>query len=211
MERRVRLPAVPCRWRVRREKIGIARDAVVITAAPEDIGVDGRVARAGIEQQCALPAVVEGGAGFAMPGILFAGVVGALALAAGLAFGLGGRETAAEIWEQSYESSQLAVKQLAKSSASKPSGGNSSSGSQDTGSGGGIRVPTAAPSTTRQSTSTSGPEWRTLVTVKLREAREALPETPEGERMGRAIDEMIVRIERPVVAQRVEVRPQPTL
>jgi len=44
--------------------------------------------------------------------ILFSGVVGSLALAAGLAFGLGGRETAAEIWQPSYETTPQAVMQL---------------------------------------------------------------------------------------------------
>ena len=40
MERRVRLPAVDYRRRIGREQVGIARDAVVVGAAPEDVGVD---------------------------------------------------------------------------------------------------------------------------------------------------------------------------
>jgi hypothetical protein len=38
--------------------------------------------------------------------ILFMGVVGALALALGLAFGLGGRETAGQLWRQWLERPQ---------------------------------------------------------------------------------------------------------
>jgi small-conductance mechanosensitive channel len=41
---------------------------------------------------------------------LFMATVGAVALAAGLAFGLGGRETATEIWRQWYERSRAAPK-----------------------------------------------------------------------------------------------------
>ena len=43
---------------------------------------------------------------------LFAATVGALALAAGLAFGLGGRETAAEIWRDWYDRSRRAAPKL---------------------------------------------------------------------------------------------------
>jgi hypothetical protein len=57
----------------------------------------------------------------------------------------------------------------------------------------------------------SSAEWRTLVTVRMREARQAIPETPEGQRLTRAIDELISRMERPMVSQRVEVSPQATL
>jgi hypothetical protein len=43
---------------------------------------------------------------------LFAATVGALALAAGLAFGLGGRETAAEIWRDWYDRSRRAAPKI---------------------------------------------------------------------------------------------------
>jgi hypothetical protein len=173
----------------------------------------GTIAEYGIIGLAVVTALNQIGIATMIVTILFAGIVGALALAAGLAFGLGGRETAAEIWQSSYESSQQAAKQLARSSSGSNDGGRGNGGSSG---GGGMRVPMASnPAPVRPSTSSmsSGPsaEWRTLVTVKLREARQELPETPEGQRLARAIDEMIVRMERPTVSQRVEVSPQATL
>jgi hypothetical protein len=44
--------------------------------------------------------------------MLFMATVGAVALAAGLAFGLGGRETAAEIWREWYERSRRAAPRI---------------------------------------------------------------------------------------------------
>lgn len=139
--------------------------------------------------------------------ILFAGVVGALALAAGLAFGLGGRETAAEIWERSYEGSQQAARQLAQTAATRR-GSDGGSG----GDGGGVRTPgiTSAPTTPRPVTSMSGPEWRTIVSAKLREAQQSLPDSPEGQRIARAVEDLIARVERSTPS-RVEVSPQPRL
>jgi len=43
---------------------------------------------------------------------LFMATVGAVALAAGLAFGLGGRGTAAEIWREWYERSRRAAPKI---------------------------------------------------------------------------------------------------
>lgn len=142
--------------------------------------------------------------------ILFAGVVGALALAAGLAFGLGGRETAAQLWQQSYEGSREAVKQLAQAAASKPSGNGGSGGNSGSG-GGGLRTggATAVATTASRPSSMSGPGWRTIVSTKLREARESLPDGPEGQRVGRAIDDVIARLEQPSV--RTPVSNQPVL
>jgi len=176
--------------------------------------VFGTVAEYGIIGLAVVTALNQIGVATIIVTILFAGIVGALALAAGLAFGLGGRDTAAEIWESSYQQTQQAAQQLARSSSGSSDGGRGNGGSSS--SGGSVRVPVASnPPTSRPSTSTtssvSGPEWRTLVTVKLREARQALPQTPEGERLGRAIDDMITRMERPSVTQRVEVSPQATL
>lgn len=174
----------------------------------------GTIAEYGIIGLAVVTALNQIGVATMIVTILFAGIVGALALAAGLAFGLGGRETAAEIWQSSYESSQQAARQLAASSSGSNDGGRGNGGSSG---GGGLRVPVASnpPSARPSSTSSmsSGPsaEWRTLVTVKLREAREQIPQTPEGQRLARAIDEMILRMERPMVSQRVEVSPQATL
>jgi len=180
----------------------------------------GTIAEYGIIGLAVVTALNQIGIATIIVTILFAGIVGALALAAGLAFGLGGRETAAEIWQSSYESSQQAAQQLARSSSGSSDGGRGNGGSSGSGSGGGgggLRVPVASnppsvrPSSTSSMSSGMGTEWRTLVTVKLREARQQIPQTPEGERLARAIDEMIVRMERPSVSQRVEVSPHATL
>jgi hypothetical protein len=175
--------------------------------------VFGAVAEYGIIGLAVVTALSQIGVATMIVTILFAGVVGALALAAGLAFGLGGRETAAEIWQQSYQQSQQAAQQLARSSSGSNDGGRGNGGSSG---GGSVRAPvTSNPSSARppmsSSSSMSGTEWRTLVTVRLREAGQALPDTAEGQRLARAIDDLISRIERPTVTQRVEVSPQATL
>ena len=175
----------------------------------QQANVFGAVAEYGIIGLAVVTALNQIGVATMIVTILFAGIVGALALAAGLAFGLGGRETAAEIWESSYQQTQ----QLARSSSGSNDGGRSSGGSSG---GGSYRVPVASnPQPARPSSSSisgaSSPEWRTMFTVKLREARQALPESTEGQRMARAIDDMISRTERPFVSQRVDVSPQPTL
>ena len=140
--------------------------------------------------------------------ILFAGVVGALALAAGLAFGLGGRETASEIWERSYEGTQQAARQLAQTSTSRPSGNGGSSGSG----GGGLRAPGVAtgPITRTTTSSMSGPDWRMIVTTRLRDAQQSLPDTPEAQRIGRAIEDLLARMERQTLS-RTDVSHQPVL
>ncbi len=173
----------------------------------------GTIAEYGIIGLAVVTALSQIGVATIIVTILFAGIVGALALAGGLAFGLGGRDTAAEIWESSYQQTQQAAQQLARSSDGSNDGGRGMGGSG----GGSLRVPVASTTTpqarpaTSSMTAASGPEWRTVVSVKLREAREALPETPEGQRISRAIDDMITRMERPSVGQRIEVRPQATL
>jgi hypothetical protein len=48
---------------------------------------------------------------------LFMATVGAVALAFALAFGLGGRETAARIWQDMYEKSRAATPQLARAAS----------------------------------------------------------------------------------------------
>lgn len=63
----------------------------------------------GILALAAVVALNQLGIGAVFVDILFAAVVGALALAAGLAFGLGGRNVASKIWQQSYRATQSQV------------------------------------------------------------------------------------------------------
>ena len=181
------------------------------SAGVANAGVLGAVVEYGIIGLAIVTALNQIGIASIIVTILFAGVVGALALAAGLAFGLGGRDTAAEIWERSYEGTQQAAKQLAQSAASRPTGnGGSSSGSG--GGGGGLRAPgvTALPVTRPTTSSMSGSEWRTIVSTKLRDAQQALPDTPEAQRISRAIEDLLARMERQT-SGRVEVSHQPVL
>jgi hypothetical protein len=60
--------------------------------------------------------------------ILFIGVVGALSLAFGLAFGLGGRDVAGRLTEQWYSQSQDAAGRIATASSSAGSSGGSMGG-----------------------------------------------------------------------------------
>ena len=135
--------------------------------------------------------------------ILFGGIVLALALAAGLAFGLGGRDTAAEIWQQSYEGTRQATRQLAQGSGN---GGGHGGGSGNEGAR--VQGPVELG---HRSSAMSGPGWRTLVSVKLREARQAAPNGPDGQRVARLIDEVVARVERIGVAQSAEISQQPRM
>jgi hypothetical protein len=60
--------------------------------------------------------------------ILFIGVVGALSLAFGLAFGLGGRDVAARLTEQWYSQSQNAAGRVREAAATSAPGGASAGG-----------------------------------------------------------------------------------
>ena len=167
-------------------------------------GVLSAVAEYGIIALAVITALTQIGIASTIVTILFAGVVFGLALAAGLAFGLGGRETAAEIWQQTYESSQQAARQMGQ-------GGGSGRGNGGTGDGG-VRLPQGAGQASyRQSTTTSGTGWRTLVSVKLQEAKQSVPSNAEGQRIARTIDDVIGRLERPASGQAFEVSHQPTL
>lgn len=95
-------------------------------------GVLSTVAEYGIIALAVITALTQIGIASMIVTILFAGVVFGLALAAGLAFGLGGRDTAAEIWQQTYESSQQAARQMGQGG---PGSGNGGSGD------GGVRRP----------------------------------------------------------------------
>ncbi|HEY9289461.1 MAG TPA: hypothetical protein VIT43_15710 [Candidatus Dormibacteraeota bacterium] len=72
-------------------------------------GFLGRLVEYGIIALAAVVALNQLGIATVFVDILFAGVVGALALAAGLAFGLGGRNVASRMWRQTYDSTQATV------------------------------------------------------------------------------------------------------
>jgi hypothetical protein len=57
----IRLLAVERRRRIGRKQIGIARDEIVVAVTPIGVGVNGEIARPGIEQQPAFDAAVAGG------------------------------------------------------------------------------------------------------------------------------------------------------
>jgi mechanosensitive ion channel-like protein len=73
--------------------------------------------------------------------ILFIGVVGALSLAFGLAFGLGGREVAARLTEQWYSQSQDAAGRVREAAATSGAGGGGSAGGGRSAGGGGSVQP----------------------------------------------------------------------
>ena len=99
----------------------------------------GRIAEMAVIAFAVLIAIDQIGIAADLLNILFMGVVGALALAFGLAFGLGGREVAARITEGWYESTQAAagkVKAAAEADAPAPtprkSGTDAGTGSPST-------------------------------------------------------------------------------
>jgi hypothetical protein len=69
----------------------------------------GRIAEAAIIAFAVIIAINQIGIAADLVNILFIGIVGALALAFGLAFGLGGRDVAAELTRSWYDSSQQAA------------------------------------------------------------------------------------------------------
>jgi hypothetical protein len=84
---------------------GIVRGATA-EAGFSNPGLMGRVAQAAVLAFAVIVAVNQIGVATALVNTLFMAVVGAVALAAALAFGLGGREVAAEIWRQWYQRSR---------------------------------------------------------------------------------------------------------
>ena len=72
----------------------------------------GRIAQTAVLAFAVIVAVNQIGIATAIVNTLFMAVVGALALAAALAFGLGGREVAAEIWRQWYQRTRSASPRL---------------------------------------------------------------------------------------------------
>ncbi len=88
----------------------------------------GRIAEVAIVAFAVIIAINQIGIAANLVNILFIGLVGGLALAFGLAFGLGGREVAAEITRDWYSSTQSATRKIqGDSPASIPSAGRRAS------------------------------------------------------------------------------------
>jgi len=79
----------------------------------------GRIAEAAIVVFAVIVAIDQIGIAADLVNTLFVGIVGALALAIGLAFGLGGRDVAAELTRKWYESSQQTAERVAAASESE--------------------------------------------------------------------------------------------
>jgi hypothetical protein len=95
------------------------------------------IARVGVMAFAVVIAVNQIGIASTLVNTLFMGVVGALALALGLAFGLGGRETAAEVVHNWYRRSQQAAPKMAHAASAARDGAReqmptSSAGAPDT-------------------------------------------------------------------------------
>jgi hypothetical protein len=80
----------------------------------------GRIAEIAVIAFAVIVAINQLGIAADLVNILFIGIVAALALAFGLAFGLGGRDVAAHVTQEWYEASQRTAGRLAKSAADKP-------------------------------------------------------------------------------------------
>ena len=124
----------------------------------------------GIIALAAIMALNQVGIAASLVNILFMGVVGALALALGLAFGLGGRDTAGHFWRQW-------------------AGVPSSAASGDGGSTGGGGVPG------REGRETTPGEWRTSAVSRLREARQTLARDRADPAVTAELDDIIARVE----------------
>jgi len=72
----------------------------------------GRIVEFGIIALAAVVALNQLGIGAVFVDILFAAVIGALALATGLAFGLGGQKVASRMWRDTYRATQTEVTTL---------------------------------------------------------------------------------------------------
>lgn len=80
----------------------------------------GRIAEIAIIAFAVVIAVNQVGIAANLINILFLGIVAALALAFGLAFGLGGRDVAAQVTQQWYTRSQESAHRIAEAAASSP-------------------------------------------------------------------------------------------
>jgi Na+/proline symporter len=73
----------------------------------------GRIAEIAIVAFAVVIAINQIGIAADLVNIIFIGLVGAFALAFGLAFGLGGRDVAAQLTQSWYESTQAAARKVA--------------------------------------------------------------------------------------------------
>jgi hypothetical protein len=80
----------------------------------------GRIAEISIVAFAVIIAINQVGIAANLINILFIGLVGAVSLAVGLAFGLGGRDVAARVTEQWYEASQATAARVADAVDSSP-------------------------------------------------------------------------------------------
>jgi hypothetical protein len=80
----------------------------------------GQIAEVAIIAFAVVIAINQIGIAATLVNTLFIGLVGAVALAFGLAFGLGGRDVAAQITQQWYESSQATAARVGRATESKP-------------------------------------------------------------------------------------------
>jgi mechanosensitive ion channel-like protein len=90
----------------------------------------GRLAEIAVIAFAVIIAINQVGIASDLVRILFIGIVGALSLAFGLAFGLGGRDVAARLTEQWYGQSQDAAGRIATASTTGGGGGGSSASAQ---------------------------------------------------------------------------------
>ena len=82
----------------------------------------GRLAEGAVIAFAVLIAVNQLGIAADLINILFVGIVAALALAFGLAFGLGGRDVAAQLTQQWYQASQSAATRVRAASEAQGTG-----------------------------------------------------------------------------------------
>lgn len=125
-------------------------------------GLLGRIAQIAIIAFAVIIAVNQVGIAANLVNILFIGVVGALSLAFGLAFGLGGRDVAAQLTQQWYSQSQEAAGRVREAAATSGAGGGGASGSLGAGETGGA-TRTRATSTRAGMRSTVEPTTRRQV------------------------------------------------
>lgn len=84
----------------------------------------GRIAEIAIVAFAVVIAINQIGIAANLVNILFIGLVGAFSLAFGLAFGLGGRDVAAQLTQSWYESSQATARRVQKEAGPTPTPAN---------------------------------------------------------------------------------------
>ncbi len=99
------------------------------------------LARAAILTLAVIIALSQIGVAAAIVDTLFIGLVGAAALAVGLAFGLGGQEVAGQMWQHWYKTGQGAARQLEKRAAAGAEPEGAGSGEAEPGAAGQTQAP----------------------------------------------------------------------